>query len=375
MYWFLMKDHGFEYLNLFRRSWLETMTKCKYKYQFVNPHEVNNFKCAEEVWQGSEYCILHINFPKDKNSPEFKALLKEKNKKIVEKINNNDFNFRGAKLPEINFKGMTITKDIVFSNALIEGSALFSNSTIEGYAVFESATIKGNVNFIGANIKGWAVFDGVNINGDTKFTGANISGSTYFMSAKLKGNLLFDNTTIGHDAYFNSAIIEAQAFFNGINIIDELSFKDTTFKEAIIQEIACRKSKQIYEGLGDKLNADYYFYREMDAKRKLKSNFNRYFEWIFIQIPFGYGVYPKRVIITWILIILVFTGIYSTEKLVFDLNALLSYFYSSVVTATTPGFGTYRPTGLYQLAASIEAIIGTFLWAAFIATFARKYMK
>ena len=51
-------------------------------------------------------------------------------------------------------------------------------------------------------------------------------------------------------------------------------------------------------------------------------------------------------------------------------------FYFSVVTAVTPGYGKYELTsGVYQVIASAEAIFGTFMWAAFIATFARKYMR
>jgi hypothetical protein len=57
-------------------------------------------------------------------------------------------------------------------------------------------------------------------------------------------------------------------------------------------------------------------------------------------------------------------------------DSFLEYFYFSVVTAATPGYGGYKPApGFYQGLASIEAIFGTFMWAAFIATFARKYMR
>jgi hypothetical protein len=42
----------------------------------------------------------------------------------------------------------------------------------------------------------------------------------------------------------------------------------------------------------------------------------------------------------------------------------------------TPGYGKYELTSwVYQVIASAEAIFGTFMWAAFIATFARKYMR
>jgi len=46
-----------------------------------------------------------------------------------------------------------------------------------------------------------------------------------------------------------------------------------------------------------------------------------------------------------------------------------------VTAAATPGYGgQYPKPGVFQIIASVEAIIGTLLWATFIATFARKYM-
>lgn len=56
-------------------------------------------------------------------------------------------------------------------------------------------------------------------------------------------------------------------------------------------------------------------------------------------------------------------------------------FYFSVAAVATPGYGGYYPKpaiwGLpsYQILATFEAIFGTFMWVAFIATFARKYIR
>ena len=46
------------------------------------------------------------------------------------------------------------------------------------------------------------------------------------------------------------------------------------------------------------------------------------------------------------------------------------------ITAATPGYGGYTPNlGIYTIIAGFEAIFGTFMWAAFIATFIRKYLR
>ncbi len=47
----------------------------------------------------------------------------------------------------------------------------------------------------------------------------------------------------------------------------------------------------------------------------------------------------------------------------------------SIATAVTPGYAGYKPTTDLKLLAGLEAIFGKFMWAAFIATFVRKYMK
>ena len=59
--------------------------------------------------------------------------------------------------------------------------------------------------------------------------------------------------------------------------------------------------------------------------------------------------------------------------------SVLHYFmitYFSIVTAATPGYAGYTPaSGLYTLIAGAQAIFGTFMWAAFIATFTRKWQR
>lgn len=48
---------------------------CKY----VSPD--GSFECYEQALQDEKYCILHIDFPKDKESQEFKRIADMKNKK------------------------------------------------------------------------------------------------------------------------------------------------------------------------------------------------------------------------------------------------------------------------------------------------------
>jgi len=185
-------------------------------------------------------------------------------------------------------------------------------------------------------------FIGVNIGKNVSFEGAFIGGDTSFVLAEIKG---------------------------------KLSFENAIFKRPLSQEVSCRKAKKNGEDFGDRIEADYYFYREMEAKRKQKHLIIRFLE-LPVQYIFGYGVYPWRVMATWLLTVFCLAFVYWLGNGVEAANSLWEYIYFSVVTAATPGYGGYRPNpGLYQGLATFEAIFGTFMWAAFIVTFARKYMR
>ena len=141
------------------------------------------------------------------------------------------------------------------------------------------------------------------------------------------------------------------------------------------QEDACRTARKTQERIGDRVSADYHFYREMEAKRKQKNPIIIFLE-LPVQYIFGYGVHPWRVIATWLLTVFALAFVYWIGNGVEAADSFLEYLYFSVVTAATPGYGGYKPApGFYQGLASFEAIFGTFMWAAFIATFARKYMR
>jgi hypothetical protein len=171
------------------------------------------------------------------------------------------------------------------------------------------------------------------------------------------------------------AEIDGNVRFDGTEIKGVCSFKKAKFKYPKAQEEACRTARITQERIGDRVEADYHFYREMEAKRKHKHPIIRVLE-LPVQYIFGYGVHPWRVITTWLVAVFCLASVYWIGNGVVAADSFWEYFYFSVVTAATPGYGGYKPvTGFYQALASFEAIFGTFMWAAFIATFARKYMR
>ena len=114
----------------------------------------------------------------------------------------------------------------------------------------------------------------------------------------------------------------------------------------------------------------------MNARRKQKVEIFRYFEFVSLQWIFGWGVKPWRPIFTWFCIVGLFSAIYYFGNGLINTSTLLGCIYFSVVTAATPGYGGINPVpGIFQGLATIEAIFGTLMWAAFLATFVRKYAR
>lgn len=259
---------------------------------------------------------------------------------------------------------------------------------------------------------GVAMFFGTKIEGNLQFNGAKIEIDANFCAATIEGDIFFNGATIKENASFEMARIEGDIHFSFANINSLILGNPRNlkrfakFKSLQAGENACREARKIQENRGNHGLADDYFYREMEAKRKQKHltfslesllirklkleklldkhigflEKQRRIYWGFLELPvqyiFGYGVYPWRVIATWLLTVFCLAFVYWLGNGVEAADSLVEYIYFSVVTAATPGYGGYHPKpGFYQGLASFEAIFGTFMWAAFIATFARKYMR
>ena len=399
------------------------MKICEYEFR-------NAVKCEEEALPNSKWCILHIDFPEDEGSEEFKRINKLKVEKVKEKVNKGDFNFEGAKLFRADFEEKKIKNAMNFRDAIIRAGARFARSELDQGVFFEGAEIHRGAYFDGARIgrgiwfneskidNGGVRLDHGRIEGDVEFYMAEIDGDVWFAEseieggvdfefAKIRGRAWFDDTkirkyvTFSHaktgmvtfnnaklggnlrfwwveiesDAYFDGAEIGGDVQFHGTRIKGNLSFKNTKFSNPHAQEEACRTAKRICEKLGNREDVDYYFYREMEAKRRQKNRIIRFLE-LPIQHIFGYGTKWERVLITWFSVVFCFAFLFWVGNGVEEANSLWENIYFSIVTATTLGYGDYHPKlGVYQGVASLEAIFGTFMWAAFIVIFARKYMR
>lgn len=382
---------------------------CDYKFE-------DGTQCKEKPLPGSKHCILHIPFPEDRDSEEFKHIAKLKEEKVKEKVENGDFNFEGAILLSVDFSGMEINSDVNFNNAVIlgdlkfieaeiGGDALFNGSKIKKYAWFNGAKIKRDVLFYEAEIGGNALFDKTKIERDVWFGSTKIGGfalfdeieigdNASFNGSTIEGHAWFEGTKIGRGALFEEAEIGGNAQFSTLDVQEKISLKNAIFKRSEAEENACRAARRSYEKFGDRKTADTYFLREMRARRRQKGKIAQFLEWMIADFTCRYGTDSIRPVAIWLILVLfVFPCIYyfghgiAVSQPFFSLfphaeKSFASAEYFSVVTATTLGYGDLQPVlttlwhiPIFRVLASLEAIFGTFMWVIFLTVFARKYMR
>ena len=333
----------------------------------------------------------------------------------------------------------TFNGKVNFSNIFFEYLANFENTTFISDANFIGAKFGGIVNFSGATFGGITNFAEATFINYANFAWATFSGMAVgFAGTTFSDYANFSRATFSMNVYFNEATFSGVVGFSGAKFAgDVLTFRNAIFNEPKSQEEACRRAKNVLAKAGNRDEEECHFYREMEAKRMqngirgnkgldlshlkneawseyniefseskglqnrisgnsglgvshwlktqpwyfLKSFFYDVLELLFVQKIFGYGVHPWRVIISWFSIVALFTFVYWViDGMKGGLLGTLNYLEGSFATAIAPGYiaviinsAAYTP--IYHKIAILETIIGTFLWAGFIATFAKRYMR
>ena len=279
----------------------------------------------------------------------------------------------------------------------------------------EAKLVKSEIKIINSKIDGILGFDYTLFQKLINFSESEISGDANFRGAQFSESIDFSESTdfsglvISGDAHFSGTQFSESAHSRGAQFDGDLTFRHATFSSLAAQGEACRKTKMVQAKIGNRDEEEYHFYREMEAIRKLNGLFKAesytkiaqavkgkpltsikeflwydVFEYIFVQKIFGYGVHPWWLIGWWIVIVTLFAITYWAGKGIEGAVTLFDYFKVSFATAIAPGYIAviinpastgYRIAPSYQAVAILETIVGTFLWAGFIATFAKRYMR
>lgn len=330
----------------------------------------------------------------------------------------------------VDFSRSTFSEYAGFNKSTFGVSADFSGSTFIKLADFNRSTFGGDVRFFGSIFSEYAGFteckfrDYAWFNGSTFGVSADFSRSIFskgveFWRSTFSGYVAFQGSTFDKDAGFTECTFSKNADFSESTFSrnadfsgstfrgDVLTFRDAKFTLPRSQEGACRRAKNALAKAGNRDEEEYHFYKEMEAKRICKGirgnsglrlgylllqtetwSFRKFFfhdvlEWFFVQKVFGYGVHPIWLFGWWLGFVAFFIIVYWAGKAVgiaadgqvsqsFD---LYDYIWFSIATAATPGYALYKPLDGYKIIAGLEAIIGTFMWAAFITSFARKFSR
>lgn len=387
--------------------------------QFKSEYDVL-YKCPEPRLEDSEkgYCIFHEP-RKDKDVDIF-------NKGIKRKLNNKDYNFTEYWFPAsfegVLFKSFTFEKSVDFKRCVFKGDPCFRHSTFEKPVDFQKSTfaianfeysifkeevvflgcVFAKAEFVGSTFAGGAEIVGCIFEREVDFEWSTFKAPAYFGGSIFKGTVNFACSTFEAATYFeqppSGAVEFEEPIFEKVILVDYMKSKDPYGAAALF-----RKAKIAWHREGNYVEEGKAHYQEMDYIRKQKNWFFRYFfDNIFHRLLHGYGEKPSRVILWAATIIAVCAllfmnfGIgetrlfgenlptYNISKILFklynlsltDLANIGRYFYFSVVTFTTLGYGDLRPVHpISHLISSIEAFTGMFMMALFVLTFSRKWRR
>lgn len=212
--------------------------------------------------------------------------------------------------------------------------------------------------------------------------GANLQEAN-LMSSSLR-DAKFNEETALQNANIFQCRLENSTLKNAYKQLDKIVIQEREKKYSEAKEVYLMlKNYFRQEGMYD-ISGEYY-YREKLMEKKLHRQNKRWIKWIGNNIYHGlsgYGEHPLLVLLWWCVIILFFGYVYwGLHGLVLHGEPVTNpfdFFYFSVVTFTTLGFGDIQPNPdmtLIKIFAMTEALLGAFMMALFVLTFGRKMIR
>ena len=330
-----------------------------------------DYICKEPPLENAALCIFH---GRDSNKVREK-FIEELKKQLAGRGQNERCSFAGYCFPE----GRWNWHELLESHPL--ENADFKEAEFRGHTSFRGIRFLGPTLLGGIQVEGDVSFEDVTFEGRVSFLDGMFRGRASFAGADFQGFADFGGVTFGEEAEFETARFQAPLFLLG-----------TRWRRPKDAESAFRKARESHERAGDRFAADYYFYREIVAKRKQKQSVwdwpFRCLEWLLVDLTCAYGASYLRVIVSAFVIILVgmiLVTVAGDLKLVNssiefqDLPLLRRFLYAgyfSIITFTTMGYTDIYPIGeLTRALSGIEALLGTFMMALFVVVFVRKFMR
>lgn len=226
----------------------------------------------------------------------------------------------------VNFTDARFNLGADFGGSSFESAATFDGAVFLDEVGFANVEFAGSTSFIETEFDGDGAFVMTHFNKSAVFSNASCVAQCRFLYAQFDGDAFFDEFHIDKAAYFTSAVFSRNAIFTGVRIPNPgviFDFKGATFDKVVfdlasLRQIYPQDQNEVLQKLEKKFRdqeqldlANQAYYMRMVFHRNNNNNWLvRAFEIIFLDIPFGYGVRPWRVVGTSLFLILLFAGFY-----------------------------------------------------------------
>ena len=330
----------------------------------------------------------------------------KKNADYTKTIFNKEVFFREAEFKEdVIFVRSEFNEALFFDKAHFSSTARFNDSIFHKNVLFPKCIFHQKVEFNCSTFASVAWFKGAKFIRYLSFQGSNVEGklnlenSKFFSNACLNlsginigsgGRILLQSAQIGRYKWCSLKYVP-----NAFLIDGEQSSDYDDLKRAADQYNTLRDNFRLLPS--KELEEDICHYKYKDLIRRAKTarkinapsefkkcisialnRFCTFLDWLVMKWCLGYGIYTKRILMTAIVLIVFFSGIYgffAGQQTIKGFNDNFNALYFSVITFTTIGYGDYAPLGWLRLFAGVEGLLGLVLMAIFTVSFARKLIR
>ncbi len=226
---------------------------------------------------------------------------------------------------------------ILLTDAYFNGTVSFNYAVLKGFGGFYDLIFNKSVSFYSTDISNSAVFDNVSFKGDAFFFSPKVGNEILFTKTHFLNNSEFKGDFSPSNIRFSYVDFNGKADFSDSQY-NKIDFSKTTFhSDVILNETSYEKMWVSWNSIKNNLvfngpaylklrenfieyekyeDADdvYYKYRIESRKRDENKNiFDKFFEWIILDITCGYGVKPSKTIKFSAYSIVLFALVYSTD--------------------------------------------------------------
>ncbi len=190
--------------------------------------------------QGKLYCVLH--YPSIEKKSKFRIAFQEK-------LDSQDFNFRGVWFPEeVDFSGFEFNDTADFSYAKFSAKAVFSYAKFSVIS-FTGARFSTGADFRAARFSAGASFSSAEFSAEAVFFSAEFSAAANFFSAEFSAEADFGYAEFSAEADFHAAQFSAAANFGYAKFGDKVDFERAGFLENAflhLQKAETEKPERVY---------------------------------------------------------------------------------------------------------------------------------